>query len=183
MRKDYCGNCWLHGLEDHCEPRKPTEQTPEEPVTPYFCPAPRHGWMAKPCKCLEAIKDPGVADRSLKPEVPAPDEVWVCVGQPFYNDSTLAGVPAPDEVWVCVEAGTCEGATTRQTQVESWKRAGYDVVRYVRADKAEWRNSEDAIVRAFSGLTVEWATPAEREVIVRHIVAMARAIRADKVGR
>jgi hypothetical protein len=29
----------------------------------YYCP--RHGTMAKPCACLEAIKDPGTADRDV----------------------------------------------------------------------------------------------------------------------
>lgn len=56
----------------------PPKEEPKQVQATYYCPAPRHGWMQKPCACLEAIKDPGVADRGFE-QVQAPEEVWVWV--------------------------------------------------------------------------------------------------------
>ena len=61
------------------------KEEPKQVQAPYYCPAPRHGWMQKPCACLEAIKDPGVADRGFE-QVQAPEEIFLVVehdGQPY----------------------------------------------------------------------------------------------------
>lgn len=117
---------------------KPPEQVPAKP---YYCPAPRHGWTATPCACLESIKSPGTADKSLEHEVPCRE----CARVKHTPDVCsihfpVTEVPAPEEVWILVaENGDAyDGTFSSATNAEAYARMhmpgpGATAVRYVRA--------------------------------------------------